>query len=96
MNFHEFYRIEVIIYGNEILIRKKLKELQKNLLDYLSLNNPVLIKRPEESYDGKEEVVDITIKFGSRDVEVLGSHIHFRTFIDGLLLDTLSNIITAC
>lgn len=96
MNLHEFNRIEIIFYGNEFLMRKKMKELQRNLLEYLSLNNPILIKRPEESYDGKEEVVDITMKFGSRDVEVLGSHIHFKTFIDGLLLDTSPNFITGC
>ena len=96
MNFHEFNRVEIIFFGIEFLIRKKLKELQSYLLNYLSFNNPVLVKRPDESYDGKEEVVDITMKFGSRDVEVFGSHIHFRTFIDGLLLNIPSNFITGC
>lgn len=96
LNFHEFKRIEVVFCGNEKNIRYELEKLKSFMLSYTNELSPGLVNRPEESFSGKEEVADIVVNFDNKNIEIFGSHIHFKTFIDGLGARINKNAITAC
>jgi len=94
--FDEFRRIEVFFIGEVDRIRNT----RDTLLGYVpslveSAETRCLVK-PDESFGGKEEVVDVEVKTEDGWIEVCGSHIHFKTFLDQFTHSFDRNTVTGC
>ncbi|MCE5340152.1 MAG: hypothetical protein LLF92_03380 [Planctomycetaceae bacterium] len=94
--FDEFRRIEIFLVGSVIKI-KSFRDMLLNFLKNLVLPNySEIVFKPDESFGGKEEVVDLEVVADGRRIEVCGSHVHYCTFKNAIGILLGENIITAC
>lgn len=93
---NEFRRIEVFFHGNILSVRSTMHKLLDFLVQYLDSYNAFRVERPEESYDGKEQVEDVVVMLDGKEIEVAGSHIHFDTFSAVVTSELNDRVVTAC
>lgn len=96
----EFQRIECVWACPKEEAGEILDELLSNLsviLVELGLKNEIVEKKNEEQETFEKIVKDIEVESnGGEKIELVGSHIHGRLFIEGLCIDIPKNFYTGC
>ena len=96
----EFQRIECVWACPQEETEKILDELLNNLsviLAELGLKNKIVEKKIEKQETLEKVVRDIEVEVKNGEIiELVGSHIHGRLFIEGLGIDVPNNFYTGC
>lgn len=94
--FDEFRRIEIFFIGAVDRIRKTRDALLGYVPFLVDGAETRCLVKPDESFGGKEEVVDVEVKTEDGWIEVCGSHVHFTTFLDQFTNSFGKNVVTGC
>lgn len=96
----EFQRTECVWACPKEEAEKILDELLNNLsviLAKLGLKNKIVEKKNEEQESSEKTVKDIEVEIkDGKNIELIGSHIHGRLFIEGLDIEIPKNFYTGC
>jgi len=93
---NEFRRVEVFFHGNILSVRRAIHNILDFFVKYLEGFDAIRLQRPEESFGGKEEVEDVAVLISGKEIEVIGSHIHFDTFSSISTAKLDKRVVTAC
>ncbi|MGB8194779.1 MAG: hypothetical protein WCF67_22790 [Chitinophagaceae bacterium] len=96
----EFQRIEIVWFAEQIIaqsIQSILIEELQSLLKFLGIETEIERKTDEELLSKEKVVLDLTTHIQDVGVvELVGSHLHGRLFIESLDMDVDSNYYTGC
>lgn len=93
---NEFLRLEIFIIGSSEKVHKSIEKVLLYIVSFFPDKVAKIKDKPNESFNGVEKVRDVIVYDDNQEIEICGSHIHYRTFENILKTALPSETISAC